>query len=120
MVGRPLLLVIRLYARPREVERLAHLGLASRRRFEEIDTLRRQTFGIDRNLVEALCVLGDGGAEIADTFAGRTGVTGSDRFTSGEWVTLSTGSPVLASAVIAFDCRIVEVRSVGSHNVASG
>jgi flavin reductase len=27
---------------------------------------------------------------------------------------------VLASAVIAFDCRIVEVRSVGSHNVFFG
>src|SRR5436305_16693 len=28
--------------------------------------------------------------------------------------------PVLVSAVIAFDCRIVEVRSVGSHNVFFG
>ena len=58
-----------------------------------------------------------GGAEIADIFAGRTGVQGGDRFATGEWTTLSTGSPVLMSAVIAFDCRITEVRSVGSHNV---
>ena len=61
-----------------------------------------------------------GGAEIADIFAGRTGVQGGDRFAIGELTTLSTGSPVLASAVIAFDCRIVEVRSVGSHNVFFG
>jgi flavin reductase (DIM6/NTAB) family NADH-FMN oxidoreductase RutF len=27
---------------------------------------------------------------------------------------------VLASAVVAFDCRIVEVRSVASHNVFFG
>jgi flavin reductase (DIM6/NTAB) family NADH-FMN oxidoreductase RutF len=27
---------------------------------------------------------------------------------------------VLASAVVVFDCRIVEVRSVGSHNVFFG
>jgi flavin reductase (DIM6/NTAB) family NADH-FMN oxidoreductase RutF len=47
-------------------------------------------------------------------------VSGSDRFASVDWKTLSTGSPVLASAVIAFDCRIVEVRSVGSHNVFFG
>ena len=53
-------------------------------------------------------------------FAGRTGVTGSDRFSTGDWTMLSTGSPVLSSAVIAFDCRIIEVRSVASHNVFFG
>src|SRR3954468_18334630 len=66
------------------------------------------------NGVFCVNTLGDGGAEIADVFAGRTGVQGSDRFATGEWTTLSTGSPALASAVIAFDCRIIEVRSVGS------
>jgi flavin reductase len=64
--------------------------------------------------------LGDGDAEIADIFAGRTGIAGTDRFASGQWTTLSTGSPVLGSAVIAFDCRIIEVRSVGTHNVFFG
>ena len=72
------------------------------------------------NGVFCVNTLGHDGADIADVFAGRTGVAGSDRFASGEWLTLSTGSPVLASAVIAFDCRIVEVRSVGSHNVFFG
>jgi flavin reductase len=61
--------------------------------------------------------LGAGGAEIADIFSGRTGVQGIDRFAVGEWTVLSTGSPVLTSAVVAFDCRIVEVRPVASHNV---
>jgi flavin reductase (DIM6/NTAB) family NADH-FMN oxidoreductase RutF len=72
------------------------------------------------NGVFCINTLGDSGAEIADIFAGRTGISGSDRFTSGEWLTLSTGSPVLASSVIAFDCRIIEVRSVASHNVFFG
>jgi flavin reductase (DIM6/NTAB) family NADH-FMN oxidoreductase RutF len=72
------------------------------------------------NGVFCVNTLGDGGAEIADIFAGRTGVNGSDRFATGEWTTLSTGSPVLASAVIAFDCLIIEVRSVASHNVFFG
>ena len=72
------------------------------------------------NGVFCVNTLGDGGAEIADIFAGRTGVLGSERFASGDWKTLSTGSPILASAVIAFDCRIIEVRSVGSHNVFFG
>ncbi|MCC6779539.1 MAG: flavin reductase [Hyphomicrobiales bacterium] len=72
------------------------------------------------NGVFCVNTLGAGGAEIADVFAGRTGVNGSDRFATGEWSTLSTGSPVLLSSVIAFDCRVVEVRSVGSHNVFFG
>ena len=72
------------------------------------------------NGVFCVNTLGDGGAEIANIFAGRTGVSGSDRFASGDWTVLSTASPVLVPAVIAFDCRIVEVRSVGSHNVFFG
>ena len=72
------------------------------------------------NGVFCVNTLGDGGAEIADIFAGRTGVSGSDRFGSGDWAVLTTASPVLASAVAVFDCRIVEVRSVGSHNVFFG
>jgi flavin reductase len=72
------------------------------------------------NGVFCVNTLGDGHADIADTFAGRTGVAGAERFIAGQWNTLSTGSPVLGSAVIAFDCRIVEVRSVGSHNVFFG
>ena len=72
------------------------------------------------NGVFCVNTLGDGGAEIADIFAGRTGVSGSDRFGSGDWTVLTTASPVLASAVAVFDCRIVEVRSVGSHNVFFG
>jgi flavin reductase len=72
------------------------------------------------NGVFCVNTLGDTGAEIADTFAGRTGLVGSERFASGQWITLSSGSPVLASAVIAFDCRIIEIRSVGTHNVFFG
>jgi flavin reductase (DIM6/NTAB) family NADH-FMN oxidoreductase RutF len=72
------------------------------------------------NGVFCVNTLGDSGAEIADIFAGRTGVQGSDRFATGEWSVLMTGSPVLASAVVAFDCRIMEVRAVASHNVFFG
>ena len=30
---------------------------------------------------------------------------------------LTTGSPVLADAVVAFDCRVSEIKAVGTHNV---
>jgi flavin reductase len=72
------------------------------------------------NGVFCVNTLGAAGAEIADIFAGRTGVQGAERFKTGEWIVLTTGSPVLVPAVIAFDCRISEVRLVGSHNVFFG
>src|SRR5919109_2247774 len=72
------------------------------------------------NGVFCVSTLGEDGAAIADLFAGRTGISGTDRFAKNAWATLSSGSPVLLSAVVAFDCSIVEVRSVGSHNVFFG
>jgi flavin reductase len=72
------------------------------------------------NGVFCVNTLGHEGAGLADIFAGRTGVQGSDRFAAGEWTTLITASPVLTTAVVAFDCRIIEVRAVASHNVFFG
>jgi flavin reductase len=57
---------------------------------------------------------------IADTFAGRTKIARDQRFDNGQWTTLTTGSPVLSSAVVAFDCRVTEVKSVASHDVYFG
>ena len=73
-----------------------------------------------QNGVFCINTLGHNGAEIADLFSGRTGIQGVDRFAAGEWSVLATGSPVLADAAVVFDCRIIEVRSVGSHNVFFG
>jgi len=61
-----------------------------------------------------------GEESIADTFAGRTKVARDQRFDSGQWSTLSTGSPVLLTSVVAFDCRVREVKSVASHDVYFG
>jgi flavin reductase (DIM6/NTAB) family NADH-FMN oxidoreductase RutF len=58
--------------------------------------------------------------KIADQFAGRSGVHLHERFGLGEWMTLKTGAPVLVSAVVAFDCRTVEIKAVASHNVVFG
>jgi flavin reductase len=66
-----------------------------------------------------LCVntLGANEEAIADVFAGRTGIFMGERFTHGTWTTLKTGAPVLTSAVVAFDCRIFEVKEIASHNI---
>jgi flavin reductase len=55
--------------------------------------------------------------EIADVFAGRTIANREERFQAGEWTTLLTGAPVLRDAVVAFDCRTIEVKAVATHNV---
>jgi flavin reductase (DIM6/NTAB) family NADH-FMN oxidoreductase RutF len=33
---------------------------------------------------------------------------------------MKTGAPVLEEAVVAFDCRVVEIKAVASHNVIFG
>ena len=72
------------------------------------------------NKVFCVNTLAYGEENIADTFAGRTGVKGSDRFATGDWIAGSTGSPLLSSAVVAFDCRTLEVKPVASHWVIYG
>lgn len=67
----------------------------------------------------ALCVntLRAGADNVADVFAGRTRVPMAERFDVATWMELSTGAPVLTDAVVAFDCRVIEIKSVATHNV---
>jgi flavin reductase len=57
---------------------------------------------------------------LADIFAGRTGHYLDERFAGGEWTKLLTGTPVLRRAAAAFDCRLVEAKSVMTHFVMIG
>jgi flavin reductase (DIM6/NTAB) family NADH-FMN oxidoreductase RutF len=68
-----------------------------------------------RNGVLCINTLGAEQEAIAALFSGRTPM--NERFLSSDWVVLKTGSPVLTTAVVAFDCRIVEVKTVATHNV---
>lgn len=72
---------------------------------------------VQENGVFCVNVLDAHSETIADVFAGRTGAFMSERFEAGKWKTLKTGAPVLSSAIVAFDCRIVEVKAVATHNV---
>ena len=42
------------------------------------------------------------------------------RFQLGTWSTLVTGAPALTTAVVALDCRVVEIKAVASHYVIFG
>jgi flavin reductase (DIM6/NTAB) family NADH-FMN oxidoreductase RutF len=75
---------------------------------------------VSANGVFCVNTLAAGDQAIADVFAGRTGVTRAERFNVGQWKTLGTGAPVLSSAVVACDCRVIEVKAVASHNVIFG
>lgn len=44
-------------------------------------------------------------------------VDGVDRFAQGDWTCGETGSPVLADANVAFDCRITASHAQGTHTV---
>ena len=72
------------------------------------------------NKVFCVNTLGADGEALADVFSGRTGVTSGERFGVGSWSVMKTGAPVLDSAVVAFDCRVVEIKAVASHNVIFG
>ena len=54
---------------------------------------------------------------LSPLFAGLTDVPAARRFETGTWTTLDTGAPVLADAVVSFDCRVAQVTEVGTHTV---
>lgn len=56
---------------------------------------------------------------IADTFAGRTGLRGNDRF-SACWRQSDNGVPVLADALASFECDVRKVTKFGSHHIVIG
>jgi flavin reductase (DIM6/NTAB) family NADH-FMN oxidoreductase RutF len=57
----------------------------------------------------AISYLPEGAGEIADIFGGRRGLSGAERFGTGQWTSLTTGSPVLADAVLALDCEVAQI-----------
>jgi flavin reductase len=59
-------------------------------------------------------------APLSDIFAGRTGARQETRFTNGTWHSLLTGSPALLTSVVSFDCRLMEVKRVATHNMYVG
>ena len=72
------------------------------------------------NGVFCINTLGEGDEEIAATFAGRTDLPHHRRFERGAWSRLATGAPLLASSLVAFDCRLTDVRRIATHDIILG
>ncbi|MGL4636796.1 MAG: flavin reductase family protein [Beijerinckiaceae bacterium] len=71
-----------------------------------------KTFGIN--------ILSDQHLDLANRFAGQTGVQGAERFEqSAGWQNLQS-VPVLAGALATFTCSLADMKTVGSHMIIIG
>ncbi len=68
------------------------------------------------NAVLAVNVLTGLHQDISALFAGRSKDM-MERFAAGGWHVLKTGAPLLDDASVGFDCRITEIKDVGTHSV---
>jgi len=58
--------------------------------------------------------------DVADLFGFKSAVKGADRFSAGRWGELTTGSPVLADALGAFDCKVEDTCRRGTTTIVIG
>jgi flavin reductase len=85
-----------------------------------VNTAARSAQALLANQVFCVNVLSAADLDLAAVFSGRTGIQGLERFGHGHWETLATGSPVLATSLVSFDCRIRDARVVATHHVIIG
>ena len=75
---------------------------------------------IHRGSLLCVNVLCHGHKNLAARFAGQNGVFGEGRFDAGRWMTLKTGAPVLADALVSFDCVVTERVQASTHTIFIG
>lgn len=68
----------------------------------------------------ALNVLGEPHKALAHAFSGRDQLDMERRFAFGRWTQLATGAPILTDALVAFDCRLIEVKIMATHLILFG
>ncbi len=68
------------------------------------------------NQVLAINVLGAQHEALSGLFA-TPGMDPAERFANGEWSAADNGTPMLADALAALSCRVLNVQEVGSHGV---
>ena len=59
-------------------------------------------------------------AALAERFGGRGGFEGEERFRRGNWQPLASGTPGLIDACAVFECQVVELRTIATHDVVIG
>jgi flavin reductase len=64
--------------------------------------------------------LGAKDIELANVFAGRAGLVGEQRFLKGNWSVQEGKPPLLLSALVAMQCKIIDLRPVATHDIIIG
>jgi flavin reductase len=57
--------------------------------------------------------------DLAGVFAGREPDMDA-RYAAADWMTLKSGNQALTDAIVSFDCRLIEARLIGTHNILIG
>lgn len=60
-------------------------------------------------------VLGQDSLALAKRFAG--GVSPEEKFADGQWITATSGAPLLGSSLVSFDCRVTECIKASTHDI---
>jgi flavin reductase len=68
----------------------------------------------------AINVLPHDKVALARLFASRRPEDRANRFSTDRWVELTTGAPVLADAIVAFDCTLDQAIVYASHSILIG
>lgn len=74
----------------------------------------------DKNRHFVVNILNTKQQDLGMVFAGLTEDENTDRFLTGTWSELTTGSPVLKDALVALDCRLESSTLKGTHNIYFG
>ncbi len=85
-----------------------------------INSLSRSGHAVEENGVFAVNVLLDSDRAIAEAFGGAHKMPWGEKFNIGQWQQGITGCPLLATALVSFDCRIVGSNVVATHRVLLG
>lgn len=65
-------------------------------------------------------LLGAGQSAVADVFAGRTSTAENARFEGIDWTATAAGSPRIAGALVAFDCKLEHSFRYDTHHILVG
>lgn len=74
----------------------------------------------DANKQFAVNLLTTTHTELSGVFAGLSDPIDGDRFNTGNWQTLQTGSPILSDALVSLDCTLVAANTHGTHRIYIG
>ncbi|HJZ19647.1 MAG TPA: flavin reductase family protein [Bradyrhizobium sp.] len=58
--------------------------------------------------------------DIAERFTGKHGLKGADRFAGAQWITRTSGAPLLVGALAAIDCQAEDIIERHSHAIVVG